>query len=146
MNKLSSNIIVSSIIATTAMTAFSKLAGKVDKDNFNEPVLLAELMHRLPLDISKKYSRLAGWQLHYVVGLVWAVLLLYAVPKGARCVLWKCTAFGLLSGLSAIAWWKTAFSLHRNPPKLNHNTYYLQLLAAHIVFSITACAAAKRID
>lgn len=129
--------ITSSIVATTAMTAFSNITGKALHENFTEPQLLATLIKRLPVGISKKYSLLAGWQLHYLVGLAWADIFLKIAPPGTKQLFWKYISLGLISGVASVACWKAVFLLHSKPPKINYKLYYLQLIAAHIVFSMT---------
>jgi len=80
-----------------------------------------------------------GWLGHYGVGLLFSLVYVNLWQSGKlkpdfRTNLW----LGGLSGLLAVAVWKTTFKLHPLPPSMSFNKYYMQLIPAHIVFAIFA--------
>jgi hypothetical protein len=119
------------------MTLFSYLVSETKNENFREPELLAKLLHRIIPELKKEYSHLAGWNLHYAVGIVFTII--YSI-------LWKKTklkpglktgfVFGGISGILAVIVWKLTFAIHPNPPKTSYKKYYRHLFVTHLVFGI----------
>ena len=90
-------------------------------------------------ELNKKYSRIAGWNIHYGVGLVFAVF--YAKlwkKKKTGATIKSGLLLGGLTGLLAIIVWKYTFKLHPFPPKINFRKYYMHLLLAHFIFGAFA--------
>jgi len=133
------DILVPGTAGTALMTLFSYGVSVVDKHNYSEPERLGQLAHRLLPALNKKEKHLAGWSAHYGVGLLFAT---------AYAKLWEHRKLkptfknnfilGAVSGLAAVAIWKTTFELHPLPPAMRFERYYLQLVPAHIVFAIFA--------
>jgi hypothetical protein len=138
MNK-TEEIAVSGVTGTTFMTLFSYLVSLADGENFSEPERLGQLANRLIPKIDKKQSQALGWLGHYGVGLLFAMVYVELwrrrQPKSS---IKNNLIIGGISGLVAVAIWKTTFSLHPLPPRLSFNKYYAQLVPAHIVFAVFA--------
>jgi hypothetical protein len=132
-------ILVAGVSGTTFMTAFSYAISAVEKENFSEPERLGQLAHRLLPTISKKENQLIGWSAHYGVGLLFSTAYdwLWA-NKRVKPSFKNNLVLGGISGVVAVAIWKTTFKMHPLPPGLSFNKYYLQLVPAHIVFAVFA--------
>lgn len=132
-------IFFSAFAGTTCMTAWSYLAAWIQHNRFEEPVILGQLLNRLPLPIKKKTAHRAGWCMHYLVGLLFAEN--YAA-------LWQNTTarptnrngliLGGISGLAAILIWKFTLSIHPDPPAIDFIPFAAQLFIAHLVFGLFA--------
>ena len=121
------------------MTIFSYLVAEIQNEKFREPELLATLLRRLLPELGRRYGKIAGWKIHYAVGLVFAII--YArvwerdkVKPSAKSGL----VLGALSGLPAIAVWRLTFMLHPSPPKIHYRRFYGHLFLAHLVFGAFA--------
>lgn len=134
-------ILLASFTGTTAMTVFSYvLAGKESKQ-FKEPVLLNNLLNNSTFFASVDKKSPAGWLLHYSIGTFFAT--------GSH-IIWKLTKsnpslknsslLGFTYGIMGITGWHLLFLLHSNPPSIDLKKYYLQLLAAHVIFGIGTAA------
>ncbi|WP_133259555.1 hypothetical protein [Pseudochryseolinea flava] len=140
-------IVLTSVAATSAMTAFSYAVSEKKNKQFREPALLRDLLKRVAPQTTDSKAEVAGWTLHYGVGLLFTA---------AYSEVWKNTEMspsmmngtliGSASGIAGAAVWKTVFNVHPNPPKIDYTRYYLHLIAAHAVFGITAAVAYKLLD
>jgi hypothetical protein len=128
-------VISAAVTGTTFMTLFSYLVSETKNKQFKEPRLLATLLYRLTPQINKQMSQVAGWGIHYSVGFIFAVL--YAEKWRAEeneATVRSGLMLGGLSGLFAIIVWRSVFTLHPVPPKINYKKYYGHLLLAHFIF------------
>ena len=132
-------VISSGLTGTTIMTFFSYLVSETKNKNFKEPELLGKLLYRLIPQINKKYSTIAGWNIHYTVGFLFASV--YAElwkEKRRGASLESGLLMGGLSGLLAVIVWKLSFKLHPAPPRISFRKYYGHLLITHFVFGAFA--------
>lgn len=121
------------------MTLFSYLVSIADGENFSEPERLGQLADRLTPKLNKQQSQALGWLGHYAVGLLFALVYVELWHRGKlKPDFYTCLWLGGLSGIFAVAIWKTTFKLHPLPPSLSFNKYYLQLIPAHMVFAVFA--------
>ncbi|MGF7079379.1 hypothetical protein [Mucilaginibacter sp. UYCu711] len=133
------DVLTAGITGTTFMTLFSYLVSAADGENFSEPERLGQLADRLLPTLSKEQCQALGWLGHYGVGLLFS--LVYVELWRRR---WPKSSIknnlivGGISGIIAVAIWKTTFKLHPLPPALSFNKYYLQLIPAHVVFAVFA--------
>lgn len=137
-------IIVAAFFGILGMTVFSYAVSAIAQQRYKEPELLNYLIIRWKLQVFKPKENTAGWIVHYLVGIVFVV---------SYETLWLFTGFsvswgtalllGLASGLIGLAGWKLMFASTRRPPKINFPGYYLQLMAAHVVFALTVVAVYK---
>lgn len=133
------DILVAGITGTTFMTAFSYLVSELDCENFSEPERLGQLAKRLLPILSKEEKLITGWTAHYLVGLLFSLAYVELWAKGkVKSNLPQTLLLGGVSGLIAVAVWKTTFKLHPLPPALSFNKCYLQLVPAHVVFALFA--------
>ncbi len=130
-------ILISAIVGTSAMTLFSYLISKSENKNFREPEILGQLIQRLPKSFSKESAQIAGWCMHYLVGIVFVALYdeLWK-HKNIKPSLNSGTLLGAASGLTGITAWKGMFEAHPNPPAKNLKEFFGHLILAHVVFGI----------
>ena len=123
------------------MTLHSYLLGIAAKEDFSEPEHLGIMINRLSA-LSKKASQVAGWNTHLAIGLAFSAAYTALWEKGKiKPSLKNAIGLGLLSGLLAVAVWKATLKMHPQPPFINYNKFYLQLVPAHIVFALFATLA-----
>ena len=132
-------ILISSILATAVMTAFSYLVSETFKKLFKEPVLLSFAIGRFHLQLSKSTERVLAWLLHFMIGLLFVVCYHF---------IWKwdwldidfqsSLLLGALSGIIGIISWHFIFEFTNHQPRIAFKQYYLQLFIAHVFFGVTA--------
>lgn len=133
------DILVAGITGTTFMTAFSYLVSAMDNENYSEPERLGQLAQNLLPMLNDEEKQLTGWAAHYAVGLLFALAYVELWSrKKIRSSIKRNLILGGISGIIAVAIWKTTFKLHPLPPTLSFNKYYLQLVPAHVVFAVFA--------
>lgn len=133
------DVLTAGITGTTFMTLFSYLVSVAEEENFSEPERLGQLADRLLPKLSKEQCQALGWLGHYGVGLLFALVYVELWRRRwPRSSIKTNLIVGGISGLMAVAIWKTTFKMHPFPPALNYNKYYIQLVPAHVVFAVFA--------
>jgi hypothetical protein len=136
--------LISGLAGTTLMTLFSYAISETKKRNFKEPDLLGGLLQN-KLE-SKKLALPAGWSTHYTMGILWAFVFEFLFEKARlKRDLKNGIILGGLSGVTGIIAWRMAFKMHPNPPRIDANGFYKQLLIAHIVYSIVLTKSSKHL-
>lgn len=133
-------IFCSGIVATTLMTSFSYIVAAVRKSQFREPELLNILLCR-----SKNYPKypgrnnFIGWVIHYLIGwiFVFVMALLFTYTKQEP-ILEVGAYLGFIAGIIGISGWRIFFYLSNDPPEIEFDLFYFQLIIAHIIFGIGA--------
>jgi hypothetical protein len=129
------NIAATSLVATGGMTLFSFLLSKLVKKNFLEPTLLNQLVFYR--EKAKKQHHPAGYVLHYLAGIFFTSV--YSrIWKGTRLSPRSSDSLimGFINGIIGASGWHLTFLAHPSPPQVNRRKYYLQLVAAHILFGL----------
>lgn len=132
-------ILLTSIIATSAMTAFSYLYSNLQKKQFREPELLNILIGRW-IKKSQPISKnsLMGWLIHYFVGFLFLIIFsLTCYGFGLKPTMGLGVLLGFLAGFIGIVGWHLTLSLHPNPPRLELKEYYPHLILVHIIFGLS---------
>jgi hypothetical protein len=133
------DVLTAGITGTTFMTLFSYLVSAADDENYSEPKRLGQLADRLLPTLSKDQCQALGWLGHYGVGLLFSLVYVELWRRRwPRSSIKNNLIVGGISGIIAVAIWKTTFKLHPLPPALSFNKYYLQLIPAHVVFAVFA--------
>lgn len=133
-------IFLSGIVATSLMTGFSYLVAALRKSQFREPELLNILLSR-----SKKFPKnpgkenLLGWLIHYSIGWIFVVVmaLLFKFTE-QEATLEVGIYLGYIAGIVGISGWRIFFFLSSDPPEIEFNLFYFQLIIAHIIFGFGA--------
>lgn len=125
--------VLTALAATTMMTIFSYALSYIVKMNFKEPEHLSVMLKRIPI-----HDKVAGWAIHYIVGLIFVVAYFLIWKNGIEANIGSGLAIGAISGLIAILVWHLTLKLHPHPPRIHRIPFYIQLVSAHIVFAITA--------
>lgn len=135
-------IIIVSLLATSAMTLFSYTMSSSFRELFKEPVLLSFILIKTNLELSVQTKKYLAWLLHYLIGfifvlayhIIWLYNILYISIISALLL-------GVLSGIIGIIGWVLIFKIADYQPKIDFKGYYIQLFFAHIIFAIVATIA-----
>lgn len=120
-------------VATSGMTLFSYILSRIFKEKFLETTLLNQLI--FPHQKESKKHHVAGVGVHYAVGYFFSVLYTWLWTRTSlRAGIATGSVLGFINGLTGVLGWHTAFLIHGHPPKVKLKAYYLQLLAAHVIF------------
>ena len=141
---LSIQTLTMAFVGTSLMTMFSYVIGMIRKKKFSEPALLNELISRLKQKSLGVLVPIAGWLLHYFIGLLFIISYqLYWRESDSHPTIINCIILGALSGVIGICGWKLTFRIHPRPPSIDFKEFYSQLFFAHVVFGVSAFMAAN---
>lgn len=132
-------IIIVSLLATSAMTLFSYTMSASFRELFKEPVLLSFILIKTNLELSVQTKKYLAWLLHYFIGfifvlayhIIWLYNILYLSIISTLLL-------GIVSGVIGIIGWVLIFKISDYQPKIDFKGYYIQLFFAHIIFAIVA--------
>lgn len=132
-------IIIVSLLATSAMTLFSYTMSASFRELFKEPVLLSFILIKTNLELSVQTKKYLAWLLHYFIGfifvlayhIIWLYNILYLSIISTLLL-------GIVSGVIGIIGWILIFKISDYQPKIDFKGYYIQLFFAHIIFAIVA--------
>lgn len=130
-------ILFAGIVGTSAMTLFSYLVSERKNRNFKEPELLGQLIERLPIKSSNQSAQLAGWGIHYAIGI--SFMACYSEiwkQTGINPTPYSGALLGAVNGLVGVTGWKLMFEAHPNPPAKELKPFFGHLILAHVVFGV----------
>jgi len=132
-------IFFAGILGTSMMTVFSHMLELVTKEKLNEAHLLNGLIDKAkPTNYEVNKNHYFGWVIHYAIGLCMASgLYAYYFYIAQEINIWKGIILGFILGVIGIAGWSLMIGIHANPPKINWNFFFVQLMVAHIIFGMT---------
>lgn len=134
-------IIIGGIAGTAAMTLYSYIISKREKQQFTEPVLINKLINgseNLP-EIHNTKQHPAGWVIHFATGIAFVIAYWFLWRRALKSPgIVRGLVIGSTSGILAIGAWKVMFAVNDNPPQNNRYGFYRQLFYAHLLFSIFA--------
>ena len=140
-------ILVSNLVATSAMTAFSYLLSESADRNFKEPKLLGEIINKNRQTSYVLNSQNLGWLAHYLAGTAFVTVydkIWCGSSNNAN--IKSGLLLGAISGVIGIVVWKTTLYLIPNKPSIPHRKFYLQLFPAHLVFGSCAAKTYQMVD
>lgn len=128
-------IMITALAATTAMTLWSHLVGRLLDQDYTEPQILEEIFS----DSWGEQGALFAWSLHYALGLVmtvwlWLMFSFSGIENDYLVGGW----FGLLAGAVGVVGWMVIFLIKYRPQQTGLPGFYLQLLGGHALFGILA--------
>jgi hypothetical protein len=124
-----------SLISTTAMTLFSCIMSINKKQTFIEPLVLNKLL--FPKKKNSRRHHILGYIGHFSVGLLFSSVYKLTWERSPVSEIEKNSGtMGLINGLAGISGWHIFFLANPDPPKVPLKKYYLQLLAAHVIFGL----------
>lgn len=130
-------ILLPAIAGTSAMTFYSYLVSKSKNKNFREPEILGELIKRMSGNCSRELARMAGWGIHYSIGILFVACYTEFWEKTkVKPSLTSGALMGAANGVVGILGWNLIFASHPNPPAKNLTPFLGHLLPAHVVFGI----------
>jgi len=134
-----SQIVISSIAATSAMTLFSYVISASFRELYKEPVLLTYLLTKAHVQVSPQTKTVLAWILHYIIGLLFVIAYHFLWAYGILEFSWPIALLlGALSGIVGILGWVMMFKAAPQEPNIDFKGYYLQLFFAHVIFGIVA--------
>jgi hypothetical protein len=126
------------LVATSLMTAFSYFISEAFRALYKEPVLLQYLMTRFHFKLSPKEKTMAGWIIHYTIGLMFVIAWYILWKLGLLQLSWLSgLIYGCIIGIIGIGGWVFMFMLADFKPKIDFKGYYLQLFIAHLIFAMS---------
>jgi len=135
------DIMITALIATVFMTAFSHLMSETFRKLFSEPVLINYVLSLSGIHLDEGKRSIAGWVIHYGIGVLFVLGYYWAWHSGLALTWENGFLLGAASGILGILGWIILFKLPRQLPPVHFTAYYVQLFFAHIVFGISATAA-----
>lgn len=134
---------LATLMATTLMTIFSHFLTRRMKLIFNEAHLLNILFDRTK-GLRKKrenHNHIIGWSVHFGVGLMMAIALyfLFLTPFLMNTFL-KALGWGIFAGGLGILGWLLLFNVYGVPERTSGRAFFIQLIFAHIIFTLTCYA------
>lgn len=137
-------ILLATWVATSLMTAFSYMVSAAFKELYKEPVLLQYLMTRFNIKLSNAVKAVAGWIIHYMIGLIFVIAYYVLWRLGVYELTWiSGLLYGCMIGIIGIGGWVIMFILSNYMPTIDFKGYYLQLFFAHIIFALSTWAIFK---
>jgi len=131
-------ILLAAFAATSLMTLFSYIVSESFRKLYKEPLLLQYLMSAWHLELSAFAKKVAGWGIHYLIGIVFVAGYYLLWRFRLYEINWtSAVLFGSIIGIIGIIGWLVMFSLTAHKPKIDFKGYYLQLFVAHLIFGIT---------
>ena len=130
------NNLLPAITGTSLMTLFSDFISKLEKSNFNESELLADIEKKYLPSSVKQLSLPAAWITHYSVGIVMTSLfnIIWQTFK-IKSTFKRSMILGTVGGLIAIYGWKILFKALPSHSRSYYRRFYTQLFIAHFVFA-----------
>lgn len=132
--------IIAGIIGTSFMTLFSYITSYFRNNNFREPELLNYLVdHSNFLSINPRRNSSVGWLIHYVIGFLMLFLVLTGLSitdTGAS--FYSSLIIGVVAGVIGIIGWQVLFILTPSPPEIELKKFYLHLIIAHVIFTVSS--------
>lgn len=143
-------MIVAGIIGTVVMSFFMYLFGFISR---NEMKMIGVLGTMLTFQTSKRgklsnstVARLTGTLVHYLLGITFAIIYLFLWSKGiGRPDFIYGIIFGFVGGFIVFLVFKLLFAIHPNPPSLSVNSYFITIILAHIVYTLTVVFAYQQL-
>lgn len=134
-------LLIVSIMATSAMTWFSYAMSNNFRELYKEPVLLTYAIDKMKIDLSPQSKKTWGWLLHYIIGflfvvgyhIIWVKDIVPISPLSSLIL-------GVISGVVGIISWIIIFKMTHYHPPIDFRGYYIQLFFAHVIFAIVATA------
>ncbi|KQW99599.1 hypothetical protein [Flavobacterium sp. Root420] len=134
-----SQILITTIAATSLMTLFSYVVSASARELYKEPVLLTYLLSSLKIEVSPQIKTFLAWLLHYIIGLLFVLIYHYLWVYDLVEMSWPAAfVLGAASGVIGIFGWILLFKIVPQKPNINFKGYYVQLFFAHIIFGVVA--------
>lgn len=132
-------ILIATIVATSAMTLFSYILSATARELYKEPVLLTYILSSLKIEVSPPVKTFLAWSLHYLIGLIFVLIYHYLWLYNIVEMSWPAAfVLGAASGIVGILGWILLFKIVPQEPNLDFKGYYVQLFFAHIIFGVVA--------
>ncbi len=120
------------------MTFFSYLLSNKENKQFREPEMLNSLLKGSKIfSNSIEKNHVLGWLIHYTIGFAFVVVFVFLYHTDwIEFNILSLLIFRICAGILGIIGWQIMFLLNSDPPKIHLKYFYLQLIIAHLVFSL----------
>ncbi|HSD07989.1 hypothetical protein [Flavobacterium sp.] len=132
-------ILIASIVATSAMTLFSYAVSESFRELYKEPVLLTFILKSINIEVSDKSKKIIAWLLHYAIGFGFVLAYHFLWSHNILTIsIVNAFLLGAISGIIGIIGWVIMFKVSNFKPSIDFKGYYLQLFFAHVIFGLVA--------
>jgi len=132
-------ILIASIVATSAMTLFSYAVSESFRELYKEPVLLTFILKSINIEVSDKSKKIMAWLIHYAIGFGFVLTYHFLWSRDILTIsIANAFLLGAISGIIGIIGWVIMFKLSNFKPSIDFKGYYLQLFFAHVIFGLVA--------
>jgi hypothetical protein len=139
-------ITIAAFSATSVMTLWSKGVSRLDGRQHSEPALLNRILDRRS-GVNVEGNGAPGWIIHYAVGYLFVTGYDFLWrTRRVRKTLKNDTILGAVSGLIGAAAWSMVHKIAPEIKTLKKQSYYVQLVAAHVVFSCIAAVIHRSLE
>jgi hypothetical protein len=132
--------VIAGIAGTLAMTLFMRLASVVTGFNFHVPSILGTMLtfDTKPSGATSDSPRslISGYVLHYIIGILFALIYQQAWLKEHISTFGTALFFGAVAGLVGVIFWATALKWHPRAPSVNRRQYLVFIFLGHLVFAL----------
>lgn len=132
--------IIAGIVGTSFMTLYSYITSSYRNKHFREPELLNYLVdHSNFLSLNPVKNSLVGWLIHYGIGFILLFLVLFFLSiTNVDISFYSSLIIGVVAGVIGIVGWQILFILTSRPPKIELKKFYLHLIIAHVIFTVSS--------
>jgi|SRR5947209_3652115 len=132
-------IIRTGVEATSLMTALTTLSSAAAGENLTIPDVLAQQLQDYFPQMHTRYKQLAGWTLHYALGVLWCIMLSHNLDeKRYQAAVKRLMFLATGSGLLAVLIWKAIFQFNPRGSRPSPNKFYSSLFISHLVFVLAS--------
>ncbi len=129
-------ILIATLVATSLMTAFSYVVSRLVNKQFREPQLLNILIAQVFNMQSLKH--ILGWLIHYAIGLTFTIGLVSLWQYTGIDSSWFSALYlGVFLGVLGALGWSVMFKLISFSIHINQIRFYIQLIIAHVIFTLS---------
>lgn len=135
---------VSGCCAIFCMTGFSYILARITGENFREPELLNILLPSTKIGGYTNRRHWKGWIIHFIIGFAFASTFNALWSFDLFSASWSnAGVFGLCAGILSVGCWYIFIKWSSVEPPVILKGFYVQLVLAHIIFSLVTLAIYK---
>lgn len=133
-------VLLATTSGTLLMTLFSHLLSINSELIYNEAHLLNLLFDNAKEETMRRrnLNHLHGWLVHFAIGLGMAIGLYFIhLTPGLMNTVLKAVLWGIIAGTVGVLGWLLLFNVYGIPKKASLKPFFIQLVVAHTIFTLT---------
>jgi|WetSurMetagenome_2_1015567.scaffolds.fasta_scaffold424123_1 hypothetical protein len=135
-------ILLTALVATFMMSAFSFLISEGFRKIYKEPLLLQYLITHSRFKVYGTAKKITSWIIHYFIGVIFVMIYFLLWRTKLFAIDWiSGLIFGLVIGAIGITGWEIMHTITGYPPSIDVKGFHLQQFFAHIIFGLTTIIA-----